>query len=148
MNTKILIVAGAAVVLLGGGAGAYFYFGQEKHAEAKAEPAPQAPAPVFIALDQISVPVLQDDRVTAYYFVAVSLQVADEAKRAKVMERLPLIRDAFLRDVYMRSAMRKDAPDGLDFDGLKSRFLNLTQRVLGPGIVDDVLVTRAIRAVG
>jgi hypothetical protein len=36
----------------------------------------------------------------------------------------------------------------LDFDGLKLRFMNLSAQVLGAGAVEDVLIIRAIRAVG
>ncbi|HUN52262.1 MAG TPA: hypothetical protein VMU42_14150 [Candidatus Sulfotelmatobacter sp.] len=149
MNKKILILGTLGLALLGGGGGAYYMFGMKKAPEQKAEPAAAVkPPPVFVQMDQMSIPILRGDRVNAYYFVAVSLQVADETKRTIVNDRMPLIKDAFLREVYMHSAMRPDAPDSLDFDALKQRFMSLARQILGPGVVDDVLITRAIKAVG
>jgi flagellar basal body-associated protein FliL len=148
MNKKILILGTVGLALLGGGGGAYYMFGLKKEPEQKVEPVVVKAPPIFVQLEQMSVPILQGERVNAYYFVAVSLQVADEGKRTTVNERMPLIKDAFLRDVYTHSAMRSDAPDSLDFDALKQRFMNLSQQILGPGVVEDVLITRAIKAVG
>jgi len=147
MNKKILILGTVGLALLGGG-GAYYMFGMTKEPEHKVEPVLVKAPPLFVPMEQMGVPVLQGDRVNAYYFVAVSLQVPDEAKRTVVNDRLPLLKDAFLRDVYVHSAMRSDVPDSLDFDALKQRFMNLSQRILGPGVVEDVLITRAIKALG
>jgi flagellar basal body-associated protein FliL len=147
MNKKILILGTVGLALLGGG-GAYYMFGMTKEPDHKVEPVVVKAPPLFVPLEQMGVPILRGDRVNAYYFVAVSLQVPDEAKRTAVNDRLPLLKDAFLRDVYVHSAMRSDEPDSLDFNALKQRFMNLSQQILGPGVVEDVLITRAIKALG
>lgn len=144
-----MAMAGAAVLLLGGG-GAYFFLAPSGKAAGKhvAAVLPQAaPAPIFVPLAPLNVPLWQGDRVMGFYLVALQLEVPSDAARRTVETRLPLLLDAFVCGITGRE-LRPTDPDMLDFTALKGHLQFLADKVLGKGIVDKVLIVHAMRNMG
>jgi flagellar FliL protein len=147
LSKKLLIFGALGVLLLAGGGGAayFFLFAGKKEAEpAAAQPA--AP-PVFVQLDPLSVPLPREGKPPLYHFVTLTLQTT-ELDKPKLVEMMPRLRDAFLRDLNANSVGRNDGSGELDLDLLKRRILKLTEQVMGGPIATDVLIVRTARGAG
>src|SRR6185295_3813402 len=70
----------------------------------------------------------------------IYLELADDGAITPVVEKMPRLRDAFIRE-WNALAARPDAADrGLDIEAGKRRMLVACDRVLGPGAVKSVLI--------
>jgi flagellar FliL protein len=149
---KIIIIVVALLVLAGGGFAAwYFYFKGGGEAEA---PAPEgehgagehAAGAIFIAMEPFIIPVIHEDRVVKHMSLAVKLEVAGPAAEQKVKEFLPYIRDAFLTKLHT-ALSRNDVNQNYDASKLKRQLLAECEKVVGPGVVKDVLIENAVEKV-
>lgn len=147
MSKKLLIIVVALVLLLaGGGGGAYFFL-----FAGKSEPEPEvtkAPSPpVFVQLDPLSVPLPRPGKPPLYHFVTLTLQTTEEGK-PRLVELMPRLRDAWLRDLNANPVGRNDGSGELDLELLKSRILKLTEQVMGGPVATEVLIVRTARGAG
>lgn len=97
--------------------------------------------PKFIKVPPFSIPVIQEGRAKKFMIYNVVLEVKNEPEKIeKVTKELPKLQDGFFRYLYSlgNSTFAKHMTD-LDFvkDGLKK----MSDRLLGEGMVDAVLVT-------
>ena len=137
---KIVVIGGLAGALLLGG---YVVLGNAEEAAAEA-PAVETSEAVYIEMQPLSAPIMRNKRVRYYIHMTVSLQVAGEDAKRKVYQHMPRLRDAFVRDLHGRSVTRGRDDQSVDFAAVKARLLAQSERVLGAGLVTDVLVTGAI----
>lgn len=150
VNKKVVIGGVLALLIVGGGGAAGYQFllaepaDDPAAAEQAAFEAVNDDAPIYIALQPISAPVVYKDRVRYYVQLGVSLQLDSEASKDLVYKQMPRLRDAILRDLHGASVLRPGSKRSINFDGLKSRLLAQAQSVFGAEIVRDVLITRAI----
>ncbi len=155
---KVAIIALVAVLLLGGGAaGAYFYFdkpaiaaggpvdeaAKAEHDAKTAEAAEGAavPAQEFVQLDALILPVIDEHGVTQVVSMVVTLEVPDKATADEVKRLSPRIQDAFIQDMYGVLNRKNSMENGvLKVNLIKGRMNKLTEKVLGPGKVNEVLL--------
>lgn len=155
---KVAIIALVAVLLLGGGAaGAYFYFdkpavaaggpideaAKAEHDAKTAEAAEGAavPAQEFVQLDALILPVIDEHGVTQVVSMVVTLEVPDKATADEVKRMSPRIQDAFIQDMYGVLNRKNSMENGvLKVNLIKGRMNRLTEKVLGPGKVNEVLL--------
>ncbi len=137
----IIIVVGVLVLLAGGGAGAY-YFLLNDDGLGVAEVEPERP-PVFVDLNEIAVPDYGTSRVVSTIRLGVSIQVGDEKTRRKAYQRLPLFRDAFLKELNSGALRRNDGVRVLDLAAIKRRLRSRAEAILGKANVRAVLLTQA-----
>lgn len=96
----------------------------------------------FVTIGALLVPILVDDRqLTAYATVEAQLEVG-EADEEGVTARLPLVIHAV--NVQLYGTPLASGPDGRlpDAAVLRKVFAEESQRVLGPGVVRSVALTR------
>jgi hypothetical protein len=101
--------------------------------------------PVFVRLAPINIPVIEGNRVSAQVGVALSLELV-EGKTAADLE--PLRRqlfDAYINDLYAIFQQRIDPVHPVDANLIKDRLRLTTERLLGPGLVKDVLIVQLFR---
>lgn len=155
---KVAIIALVAVLLLGGGAaGAYFYFdkpavaaggpmdeaAKAEHDAKTAEAAEGAAVPQeeFVQLDALIIPVIDEHGVTQVVSMVVSLEVPDKATADEVKRLAPRLQDAFIQDMYGFLNRKNSMENGvLKVNLIKGRMNKLTDKVMGPGKVNDVLL--------
>jgi flagellar FliL protein len=144
LSKKLLIIVAAVVLLLAGGGGAayFFLFGAKKEPEPEVAKAP--PAPSFLQLEPLSVPLPRPGKPPLYHFVTLTLQTTEEGK-PKLIELMPRLRDAWLRDLTAHPVGRNDGSGELDLELLKSRILKLTEQVMGGPVATEVLIVRTAR---
>lgn len=153
MGKKTVVIAIAAALLLGGGgAGAYFFIAKDAAAKAAEEEKAAAAAaalrarePVFVQLEPLNVPVLRTDNRRYIYAIAMTMQVHDEKAKEQVQQQMPRIRDAFLRQVNGQPLEGKAGTDAVDLDLLKRKLHGQAAKIVGEGIVEDLLFHRVVR---
>jgi len=153
---KLVLIAGLAVLLLGGGAGGAYFF-LNKPAEASTAPLSEAaaaeaeaakaaheapmPAPVFVELHPLVVPIVDENGVSQTVSMVVSVEVADDATAERVRILQPRLQDAFIQDMYgtlSRKAVMKGGV--IEVAKIKARLNRITQSVMGEDVVKDVLL--------
>lgn len=139
---KKLFLIGMALILLGGGAGGWWFF-------LRSPAAPAAPgeavassdqAPVYVPLPSIVVSVLRGERLVRHVKVDVALEVHGEANRAQLVAGLPRVLDAFVVELHELLRHRYVEEGGYDPALVKRRLKAAAARVIGPGLVADILV--------
>lgn len=139
MKRVVLVVV--AVLALGGLAfAAIQFFGGED-----VEPVESAaPAPVFVTLEPFIVPVIREGRVVKQVNLTITLELAAPHVQTELAAKMPYLRDAFLTRLH--GLMGRHRRDGRAFapEVVKRRLLAESERVLGPGVVRDVLVQSAL----
>ena len=114
-------------------------------APARADEVEQAPKPApeggqYFKLDPFVVPIVGREAVVRHLTVVATLELADEGKRTRIRERLPLMRHALNTALLQIVGVeRKDGslpPIAL----IKRRMLDVARDVTGPEVVRDVLM--------
>lgn len=103
-----------------------------------------APAPVFVTLEPFIVPVIREGRVVKQVSLTITLELAEPNAETEVAAKMPYLRDAFLTRLH--GLMGRRRRDGRTFapEVVKRRLLAESERVLGAGVVRDVLVQGAL----
>lgn len=151
---KIAIMAIVAILVLGGGAGgAYFYFGQkaeasvggtEEHTAAKEDHGKKegkAEHLAFVEMDPLILPIIDAEGINQLVSLVIVLQVHDEEQKAEVSAQMFRIKDAYIQDMYGSLNKHVAVKDGvIQVDVLKAKLTAASERVLGEGVVTDVLL--------
>lgn len=153
---RILILAIVGLLVLGGaGAGAYLYFKHpaeaavgttEEHQaakEAKAEKGEHGSDTKFqfVELDPLILPIVDARGISQTVSMIVVLQVPDNESAAQVTQMAPRLKDAYIQDMYGVLNKHAALQGGVVQVGMiKSRLNEISQRVMGEGVVDDVLL--------
>jgi flagellar FliL protein len=153
---KKLIVAVVALLLLGGvGFAAYTYFGTPAEAAAvegdKADAATKEQAGkdkaaadaaiAFVKMDSLVLPIVGKNGVSQVINLSVTLEVKDELTAKEIEKLTPRLRDAFIQDMYGVLTQKSAMADGVvQVDFIKARLNKMTEKVLGPDKVKDVLL--------
>lgn len=157
---KMLILAAAGVLILGGaGGGAYFFFMKSAHAavdsaadhgEAKKEHKKEAkkggdghgaPQIAYVELDPLILPIIDKRGISQTVSMVVTIEVADPAAAAKVEELGPRLKDAYIQEMY-GVLSKQDALVGgvVQVNQIKERLTAISHKVMGEGVVQDVLL--------
>lgn len=141
---KIILLVLALLVLVGAGVGGYLMFGPKPGQEGEQnEPKrkERRGPPIFASIGPMIVPILGAKSVEQNIMITVSLEVDDDAAREQVRQQSPRLVDAYVQTLY--GGIDKGVViDGqvLNIPALKSKLQEATDKVLGPGVVHDVLI--------
>ncbi|MAO93188.1 MULTISPECIES: flagellar basal body-associated FliL family protein [unclassified Hwanghaeella] len=142
---KILIIIVVVLVLLAGGGGGYYYFFVLPTQNDMAEPAPPPPPDTrLIELDPLRIPVIRGGVVVNYVILNVTLETIGPDNEAFAQKLMPRLRNAFLTDLNGYFAV-VPVEDRILVKSLKRRMLVISGRVLGRGVVNDVLIQNAFK---
>lgn len=147
-RSKLALILGLTAGLLvgGGGVGGYFVFFVPESAETPAEAEqPAARKTTFIRIDRLSAPLSNDGRVVAYALLDLSLEVRSNGDDLLIAQRMPALRDAFLREVTENTVSRAGQPLVIDYDAVTTRLRDVANRELRKEVVLRVLVTQTTR---
>lgn len=95
----------------------------------------------YVDLNPLSIPVINETGLVQQVSIAVSLECAT-GKRDAVNVYKPRLMDAYLREVYGALGSGRALMHGnvVNVEELKTRLSAVTQRVVGPDLVSDVLL--------
>jgi len=148
---KILAILVVLALVGGGGAGAYFYFMKsaeasqpegvdaEKYAEKKEEK--DKSTHIFVELDVLTLPIIDDSGVTQTVSMVVAIEVVDDKAAATVTAQAPRLRDAYIQKMYGILYANNALKGGvIQVSAIKEQLNEISHKVLGKDIVEDVLL--------
>ncbi|HVA12369.1 MAG TPA: hypothetical protein VNF99_03890 [Stellaceae bacterium] len=97
-------------------------------------------APSYIRFPPIFVPIIEDDQVTRQVGVTLMLQLVKGQKKQGVEAKRLQLDDAFVSDLYAFFQLHASLHSDLDQAYLKDRLLRVADAVVGPNIVQEVLI--------
>jgi flagellar basal body-associated protein FliL len=118
---------------------------ENAHAEnAHAENAHGAAAsdPVFVPMAPLVVPVFYAGDVRLHLIYVVQLEAGDADAGARIRENMPRLRDAYLRALAGMADRIGEGPPP-DLERVKRTLAAASERVLGPHVVNEVLIQRS-----
>ena len=144
MNPKILMIVGAIVILLGGGA---TYYLMVNKMGPFADPVPEVtlapgvePPPRVVPMEVLAVPVIVGDNVTAIIQIQVELQTKTAEGEGKLQTLLTRLNSAFLSDMHtFIPRLMKNQPR-LEPTIVAQRLKLIGDRTIGEGILSGVEV--------
>ena len=102
-----------------------------------AEPAKDQ-GPTDVELPPILAPIVVDNRLDSYAYITIQLTPASGDKVFTIREKVPFLRDSFLREVNKTSIGKANDPKTVDQPALKSRLLARMNEILPKGTVSDL----------
>lgn len=130
----LCVFAGSAAA--GGGGGAKKEVEREKGSGFMGPRVPTLSMPVLIA------PVIANGELHHYVFLRVTLELSGDEHKVMMLQKIPYLQDAFLREVHRATVSRENDPASVDEEGLKARLIKVSDATVGAGIVKAVqLVT-------
>jgi flagellar FliL protein len=141
----------AVLILGGGGAATYFYFKQpaeaaigesEEHQDAKeAHGGKDAKHHEFVELDPLVLPIVDKNGVSQVVNIVVVIEVDDSKDKDHVLKLQPRLKDAYIQELYGVLNRHDTLKDGVVQVGtIKERLNQISHRVMGEGVVEDVLL--------
>ena len=107
------------------------------------EPAlPGKDKPIGIRLDPLVVSIQRNGVVEKHLGFVIVLEVSTTADQVKVQDLMAKITDAFVVDVNALASLPHAADTGVDQEQLKRRLNASCTRVLGPGVVKNIVFLR------
>jgi flagellar FliL protein len=119
----------------------FFLFAFTPIAARAAEPASNGP--VFVKLPPIVLPVFEGDVVTRQASLVLALELATGKTEDAIAGQQRRLMDAFIADLYAIYEQRQRAERVIEPNVIKPRLLASADRILGPGVVQDVLIQQA-----
>jgi flagellar basal body-associated protein FliL len=108
--------------------------------ESPQKAAPEVAGPAFVKLPLFSIPVIEGDKVTRQVTVGLALELVEGLKADSIDEKKPQVIDAFFRDLYAMFGQRSQTSRVAVETSIKRRLAQTADRVLGPGVVRQVLI--------
>ena len=146
MRVVILIVV-ALLLLLGGGGAAWWFFmgpGAERTNELIAKI--NKPEPVFVPVDPpMVISLIQESEVTHHITMRLTLQLNDKYDAGMTYQNMARLRHAFLTELHSLFALRLVRNAGFESAIVKQRLMGVCERLLGKGIVGDIIIREVER---
>lgn len=147
---KIIGIGAIMLLLIAGGVGAMVFlgigpFGQfnpfEKPAEDEQSKEEQEALkrPSYMDMEVFSVPVMVEDKKPILVHLMIKLEVNRE-KRLEITHSMPVLRDAFLRDLLVFLPIHMADGRHVDAHAVTGRFMRIAERMYGPGVVRNIMV--------
>lgn len=146
MKSVVLLVVGVILLLIAG-AGGWFVYTKfinpppEPGKEAEKPKPPPEPPPVYVRIPPIILPVIGSNRVEQQITVVLMLQVADQEAAGKVQGKMPWVSDTFFTTLY-GAIDEGHLLNGslIDIPALKQRLISTSNKLVGKGVVKEVLI--------
>lgn len=98
----------------------------------------------YIVMEPFLAPIIEGRRISKYVAVGVILELHSEDNKRQVRDSMTPLRNAFIDDFVFQAQMNSGRSDSIHLHRIKSRFRTLADRIVGPDIVKEVLVSHAL----
>ena len=100
-----------------------------------------------ISMPTLVTPVVVGGELHHYVFLSVTLELTSDEHKNMMLEKIPYLQDAYLREVHGPSVARDKDPAVIDEDGLKVRLMRVSATVVGEGVVKAVTLRNVVHGV-
>lgn len=115
---------------------------KEAHGNGEEQEEVKALDPHVVALPVLILPVMTKRRLSHYFYVGLELKVVELGEVDDVRDKIPLIQDAFVREIHNPDALWTYTPtDEFDNEKLLARLRPHVKRLVGEEIVETITVT-------
>jgi flagellar protein FliL len=137
-SLKIMIIAGAALVLVGGGIGGYFMFAGKKEMTEQKAAVPAAKPVAFLDLPDVLVNLASPGgERTQYLKLKIVLEVPDQTMVQQIQPVLPRVMDTF--QTYLRELRPSDLEGSAGLYRLKEELTRRVNAAIEPARINAVL---------
>ena len=91
-----------------------------------------------VEVPPILAPMVVDNRLESYAYITVALTPTSRERQLLIREKMPFLRDGFLREVNKASIANAADPKTVDQPALKKRLLARVNQILPAGSVSDL----------
>lgn len=98
-----------------------------------------------ISMPALVAPVVVNGELQHYVFLSVSLELTGDEHKSMMLEKVPYLQDAYLREVHRESVAKDNDPKVIDDEGLKGRLMRVTATVVGPNIVKAITLRDVVQ---
>jgi len=95
---------------------------------------------IFIDMDPLAIPIFQGNKVAAIIQIQVKLETNNNRNAETIRDRMPVITDAFVRDLHSFMPRLLKAKERVDVLIIKQRLQMVANRVAGKDLIKNVLV--------
>lgn len=121
--------------------------GGSSHAKTEEGAAFATPRVPTVSMPTLVAPIGVNGELDHYVYLGISLELTSDEHKSMMLDKIPYLQDAFLREVHGATLARDGDPTILDEVGLKARLLATSEKVVGPGIVKAVAIYNATLAI-
>lgn len=143
------LVALAFLACLSSAATAWASSGKEASEHGKPEAAAEreigAPNDPNVDMPGLVSPVIVDGELHRYVYLSLKLKLSDTGQRSMILEKIPYLQDAFLREVHGASIAFNNDPSIVDEAGLLKRLMHVCESVVGAGAVKEIEIMKSGR---
>ena len=100
----------------------------------------KADTTIFIDMEPLGIPIFQGNKVIATIQIQVKLETTNEDNSDEIKRMMPVIRDAYIRDLHSFMPRLLKAKERVDVLIVKQRLQYISDKVAGKGIIKNVLV--------
>jgi flagellar basal body-associated protein FliL len=143
---KVVILLVLLLVVAGGAVGALYFLKlgpfedktpvQKSQEEIELE---REATTTTVSIKPFTIPMFQGERVAGSIQVQFELEVPI-GKEEEITSKMVRLEDAYLRDLYVFMPRLLRNAEKLDINKLKRRLMRITEKVVGPDLVEDVLI--------
>lgn len=95
---------------------------------------------VFIDMDPLALPIFRGNQVAATIQIQIKLETNNQIKADEIIEKMPILTDAFVRDLHGFLPRLLKVKERVDVLIIKQRLQMVSDKVLGRNMVSNVLV--------
>jgi len=100
----------------------------------------KADTAIFIDMEPLGIPIFRGNKVIATIQIQVKLETGNKESSKKIQKMMPVIRDAFIRDLHSFMPRLLKEKERVDVLIVKQRLQYIGDKVAGKGLIKNVLV--------
>jgi len=98
-----------------------------------------------ISMPVLVTPVILNGELHHYVFLSITLELTGDEHKNMMLEKIPYLQDAFLREVHKASVAKDNDPAVIDEEGLKLRLMAVGATVVGPNVIKAVALRNVVQ---
>jgi hypothetical protein len=147
MDIKKIVIIFSVILMLTGGTVSVLKWLQvgpfavvsDEDLKAGEDALPDVP-PIAIAMDDLFISIIADDKVAATVMIKLNVEVIGTENEVKVTKLLPRLSDAYFKDLYVFIPRVIRAQKKLNAAILTERLMMVSEKVMGPNVISSVII--------
>ena len=144
MDAKKIVIIFAVLLMLTGGTISvlkWLKIGPFSDAVEVEEVAPIQPT-LTIKMDKLSIPIFAEERIAATIMIELKVEALGTENQEMIIKFLPRLTDAFFKDLYVFVPQIIRRKTKLTTSILAARMQKVADKVLGPNVLNKVVITK------